>query len=305
MKIVAMLPVKNEAWVLRQCLRSLRFCDEILAIDDDSTDETRLILQEYDCTIVQLDTATKIGWKEYEIRSLLLHEARQHGATHLVAIDGDEMFSDAFVGEARNKIKELATGEALSLPWVNIVDSEHIYEPILTKPFIIHDDGSSQFHKTFMHVPRVPTYVPGKIVDLPYAVLHFQHMHAVRNRYKNIWYMMSELRKGERSAMRINATYRPQRFTRRPYDVATLTTDALPDPATDTKIWQQEQVLQLLIEQGPAYFESLDIWQEPALRERFIAEVGREPKPTIAPSWLLQLNDAKNKLKNWYHAHAN
>lgn len=64
MKIIAMLPVKNEAWCLRQCLQSLTFCDEILAIDDKSTEVYLSILNEFGVTVLPFETTTKVGWKK-------------------------------------------------------------------------------------------------------------------------------------------------------------------------------------------------------------------------------------------------
>lgn len=298
MKIIAMLPVKNESWVLRHCLQSLSFCDEILAIDDNSSDNTKDILEEYHCTIIPLETKTRVGWKEFEIRSFLLTEARKKNATHILAIDGDEMFSDTFVNEARNIISRLNVGESLSLPWLNVVDATHIHKNPSTKPFIMHDDGSSVFKETFMHVPRVPNYVGGKSLDLPYAVLHFQHLNKVRNTFKQVWYMMSELVKGHRHPMRINATYTSNSIHITEYDISKLIDRPLPDPAVDTHIWQRDAVQEMFTQHGIQLFEPLNIWQIPELRDQFIKAIGRNPKPNIAPSWLLTFNKIKNFIKN-------
>ena len=302
MKIIAMLPVKNEAWVLRHCLQSLSFCDEILAIDDNSNDATRAILEEFKCTIIPFDTSVQTGWKEYGIRDFLLREARTRMATHLVAIDGDEMFSDAFVRDARALIETLEKGQSLALPWVNVIDTTHAYAPVAQKIFVMRDDGVSVFREQFLHVPRVPTYRRGIDLHPPYAVLHFQYVNTIRNTYKQIWYMMSECIKGNRSPLRINTMY-DVRMKKIAYPVSLLTQLSLPDPTLDQSMWQKERVLQLFEQYGVGFFEPLDIWHESALREQFIATTGRLPKPVVAPEWLLTVNAWKNKLKNLYHAH--
>ena len=296
-----MLPVKHEAWLLRHCLRSLSFCDEILAIDDHSSDETRAILEEFTCTIIPFDTSTTTGWKEYGIRDFLLKEARARGATHLIAIDGDEMFSDAFVQDARHLMESLEEGQSLALPWVNVIDTAHAYIPMPQKIFAMRDDHVSLFREQFLHIPRVPTYGRGTELQSPYAVLHFQYLNVARNTYKQVWYMMSELIKGERGPLRINTMY-DVRMESAPYPVATLTSTSLPDPDTDKSMWQKERVLQLLEEYGVSFFEPLNIWNVPLLHERFLALMGRSPKPIRAPEWLLMINRWKNQLKNFYHA---
>ncbi len=296
-----MLPVKNEAWVLRHCLRSLAFCDEIIAIDDNSSDETRSILEAFKCTIVPFDTSIKTGWKEYGIRDFLLKEARKRNATHLVAIDGDEMFSDAFVRDGRKLMESLEEGQSLALPWINVIDAAHAYLPMPQKIFAMRDDHTSLFREQFLHVPRVPTYRQGVDVRDPYAVLHFQYMNVDRNTYKQVWYMMSEHLKGERGPLRINTLY-DVRMTKTSYPITTLTATPLPDPTTDKSMWQKERVFHLFKEHGAEFFEPLNIWHVSLLREEFVSATGRQPKAVTAPEWLLRINAWKNRLKNLYHA---
>ncbi|MDQ5981512.1 MAG: hypothetical protein QG570_261 [Patescibacteria group bacterium] len=299
MKIIAMLPVKNESWVLQHCLRSLSFCDEVLAIDDNSDDDTFNILQKFNCSIITIDTKPRVGWKEFEIRSFLLKEARRREATHILAIDGDEMFSDAFVKDARNIISNLKVGESLALPWVNLVDKYHIHSNPTMKPFIMCDDKVSTFKETFMHVPRVPSYKKGATLDLPYSVIHFQHLNKARNTYKRVWYMMSELLNGRRHPIRINATYQYKIPKLIEYPVARLTSQDFPDPKNDRGNWQKDAVYKLSHQHGISFFEPLDIWNIPELHKDFLKENHREPKPVIAPSWLLTINNFKNKLKDF------
>lgn len=293
-----MLPAKNESWVLEHSLKSLSFCDEIIAIDDNSTDSTRDILEKYNCTIVELDTNTKIGWKEYEIRTFLLNIARKHGATHLVAIDADEAFSSEFIKDARNILQKLAPGESLALPWVNIKSSNTIMSPTINKVFAMADDKVSNFEKGFIHIPRVPTNVSTITLDLPYAVLHFQYLNNLRNYYKRTWYMMSELLHKERSAYRINATYSITRELKEtPFDVSQVYKNPLPDPNLDMGIWQKDKVNELFNNHGRAFFEALDIWDNESVLNGFVAENGKKPKPKIPSKIILKLNDLKNQLK--------
>lgn len=298
MKIIAMLPAKNESWVLEHSLKSLSFCDEIIAIDDNSTDSTRAILEKYNCTIVELDTSTQVGWKEYEIRSYLLHVARQRGATHLVAIDADEAFSDQFVKDARDILQKLSPGESLALPWVNIKSADTIMLPTINKVFAMADDRISNFEKGFIHIPRVPVNISNVILDLPYAVLHFQYLNNLRNYYKRTWYMMSELLHKERSAYRINATYSITRELKEtPFDLRPVYNSSLPDPALDLGIWQKDKVYDLFKDYGYIFFEDLDIWDNETVLNMFTKEIGKKPQPKIPSKIILKLNDLKNQVK--------
>lgn len=303
MKIIALLPVKNEAWVLRHCLTSLSFCDEILAIDDSSTDNTLAILKEFNCTLIQFKTDATIGWGEYEIRNHLLQQARKRGATHIVAIDGDEMFSDAFVLNSRNILSSLVPGQVLALPWVNIKSDSEIFSPTETKVFACADDTTIQFKKGFLHIPRVPDTPNIKELTLPNAVIHFQYINILRLEYKKIWYMMSEYEKQTRSALRINATYNSFTHNSEDFEIATITQTPLPDPETDDGFWQKDKVFTILAKRGCKFFEPLDIWNQTELYDMFINEVGTKPRPRKVPRLLMFINRYKNKLVNFFRSH--
>jgi glycosyltransferase involved in cell wall biosynthesis len=299
MKVIALLPVKNEAWVLRHCLSSLTFCDEILAIDDGSTDTTRSILEEYACTILPFQTDAKIGWSEFAIRTHLLLAARERGATHIVALDGDEMFSNLFIKDARSIFSSLQQGETLSLPWIDVVDQNAILTNFVKKVFAFADDGTSEFKPGFIHIPRVPDTNKSKSIDLPYAVLHFQHLNKIRHDYKKIWYMMSEYEKGIRSAWRINTTYHSINYQTIPFAVNTLISVTLPNPAEDSGLWQREKVITILNRKKSLFFEPLDIWYQPDLFDIFYNENHRAPKPQQSSWFIKSINRYKNKVINY------
>ncbi len=45
--VAAVIPVKNSARVVGGALASLRFCDEIVVVDMNSTDDTRAVCERY------------------------------------------------------------------------------------------------------------------------------------------------------------------------------------------------------------------------------------------------------------------
>ena len=47
MRISAVIITKNEEEIIRRCLDSVAFCDEVVLIDSQSTDRTREIAQRY------------------------------------------------------------------------------------------------------------------------------------------------------------------------------------------------------------------------------------------------------------------
>jgi hypothetical protein len=217
-----------------------------------------------------------------------------------VALDGDEMFSDSFVRDARTLLSGLKPGQNLSLPWIDIIDDLSAVTPILSKVFGSADDGHTIFPTGFIHIPRVPDTGQNKQLPLPYAVLHFQYLNTRRQQYKKIWYMMSELEKGTRNALRINITYN-KKHRSGSFDYRTLTTSLLPDEKSDTIFWHRDKILAKLSEKGCSYFEKLDMWQTEELQQIFRTKIGREPKPLRPPTWIYWLNDLKNIPGQWLY----
>lgn len=51
--ITAVILTKNEEKNIEQCLRTLTWCDEILVIDDNSTDKTVILVEKHDVTVFE------------------------------------------------------------------------------------------------------------------------------------------------------------------------------------------------------------------------------------------------------------
>ena len=105
MKLVASLITKNEKEkYLRHCIELLQgFCDEIRAVDDDSTDGTHSLLQEMGVKVFRNDRSM---FYEHEgrARQQLLEWTMEADPTHVLVVDGDELVVDG--DKLRAKILE-------------------------------------------------------------------------------------------------------------------------------------------------------------------------------------------------------
>ncbi len=300
MRIIATLAVKNEEWCLDHCLKSLSFADEIIAVDDNSTDSTLQILKKHNCTIVSFDTRSKLYWREYDTRTMLLQKARELGATHIISIDGDEACSEVFTKNAKDILTKLIPGQPLELEWLNLCSKDTYKQPKIFKSFAFCDDKISGFNQGFIGISRVP--LTNKIkpirVEGGNIIFHFQFINKEQYMYKQVWYMILDLLKGERSAKRINNMYRKTKILAcSKITESERLPSSIPIPQNNN-IWQRDDVFEKIKENGIEKFEPLDIWHIEELKNEFIKKTGRQPVVEKFPTWLIFLNDIKNIIKN-------
>jgi glycosyltransferase involved in cell wall biosynthesis len=106
MKLTCLLPVRNGEEELHEYLLSVTgFADEIIALDDGSTDSTREILE--DCPAVTKIISnprreTYFGWNDYENRSKLLSCAETSNPNWIIWIDADERLEKSDAGVLRH-----------------------------------------------------------------------------------------------------------------------------------------------------------------------------------------------------------
>ncbi len=129
MKLVGMLPVRNEAWCLGLSLRvALLWCDEVVVLLHACTDRSAEIVWE----IMRQEgngrvwVNTAIGdWDEMFHRQCMLQDARTVGATYLAIIDADEvldgnMATMCSTGRFKDIVYGTPPGHILQLPGYNL-----------------------------------------------------------------------------------------------------------------------------------------------------------------------------------------
>jgi len=116
MKLTAIMPARNEAWVLGLSLRAVAlWVDEVVVLNHASTDRTADICREVaDETgkVHVIDEADGV-WREMAHRQRLLTEARSRGATHIALVDADEVLTGNLVLNIRDHIAKLPPGSVL------------------------------------------------------------------------------------------------------------------------------------------------------------------------------------------------
>lgn len=229
MKVIALMLVKNEDWILDYTLTCLRgFVDKIIVLDDRSTDSTLDLLSKHPVTVMKGTIACNKGRK----RSELLRAGRKDGGTHFVWLDADEVFTADLRDDFRGLLKTMVPGQKILLRWLAMWKSPFVFrddESVWSnnfKDFVFCDDHVSDFEQTWTaedlkkwgeflvaatHEPRTPgENKPSNIIRLETygGVMHYQFAPWERFQAKQKWYRYLELIRNPNSATEIIARYR-------------------------------------------------------------------------------------------------
>jgi glycosyltransferase involved in cell wall biosynthesis len=296
MKVIALLPVRNERWILSAYLSSVKpIVDEIIALDDKSSDGSEDYLASNGVRVEHFEC--HLGpYPESLRQQKLLEYGRSEGGTHFVWLDADEALTAPFLSNAREQLSRMRPGDKIVLQWLALWKSIYVYRDDSSvwsnnyKDFIVCDHPSHGFREQFIHCGRTPgpTNEDNTIRLAPDkgAVLHFQFVPWHRFQVKQAYYRCLELVHGHQSPEEINSVYSitfdtaEEGFKEVP--PAWLNGIAIPSDISHLPpAWHLDEILSWFDEYGITYFESLQIWHIPELRAEFLTRVGREPSDVL------------------------
>ena len=165
--ISAIIPTKNEERNIAECIKVLDFCNEILIIDDNSTDNTRELARSLGARVFLRDLKSDFASQ----RNFGLQKAKEQW---ILFVDADER-----VGESlRNEIVQLTNNPAINYSGFQIKR-----EDVLWGKRLKHSEfGKTKLlrlarRNTGIWRRRVHEYwdVKGRIGTLKYSLLHFPH----------------------------------------------------------------------------------------------------------------------------------
>ncbi len=294
MKVIALLPVKNEAWVLPYTLACLSgFCDVILVNDQQSEDNSRDIARRFP-KVVWIDSpdsriCEQARWQLWDV-------ARQYEGSNLLwCTDADELLSPPRIRQFLDAQQDrLASGTVIDSLYCHVWNGPARYRTGLSgyapywKPVAIVDDRRLDYDRSRalpLHEERVPIAAGAprlRAEDAP--VLHLQWLLPNRSQMRQAWYRCREWMQGERGAAAINEFYSitlpTWRVPTAPIPAAWLDGVTLPDASVDREpSWQQADILGWFDTRGIEFFEPLEIWQVPLLQTEFRRRTGRHPRP--------------------------
>jgi hypothetical protein len=197
-KIIVVVPVKNEVWILHTFLQvTSHFADAILLADQQSDDGTPSMAETFPKVTVFNNPST--AYNDATRQKYLIEKARElyPGQHIIIALDADEIASaDSLNCEAWNLLHELAPGTLLYFKKTDLLNKgiDAIDLPDTYYPLGFVDDGLLQHSGKPMHSVRVPTGPPDQpryeVPDILF--LHLQRLRPNTQEAKRRFYQVKE-----------------------------------------------------------------------------------------------------------------
>ena len=230
---------------------------------------------------------------------------REAGGTHFVCLDADETFTNPLVENFQELIPQLQPGEKMSLQWLALWKSYSSYRHDATvwsnnwKDFVVCDDPSLSYnHNQHMHVGRTPVSVSDvnneswrRLENEHGAVMHFQFSAYNNFQLKQCWLRCSELIQEPHNFQGINIKYSItlleqnvglEEMPKSWYDGIVLPKIENFDPEWKDSSFVRADLLpgiyKYFEDYGVEFFENLNIWHVPQLRNYFNKQTGRMPR---------------------------
>jgi hypothetical protein len=178
-EIIGLMITFNEEHFIRYSIENLlRVCDTVLVLDD-STDNTRKILEEYPNVIVYHGEDLPDVKTYRDRRQFLLDTGRLIGNTFVV-IDADEILSEELIRDLNNILPKLDVGQSIFTRWYHVNGGLYSAMNNYTNEFqgiAFRDDGTNYSGRDLVHEDKIPTgwitVARNYIVFGDSALLHF------------------------------------------------------------------------------------------------------------------------------------
>lgn len=227
-KIVGLIAARNEAPMIKNCLKAMAvYTDAIVYLDDVSTDNTLEIVQSLaqECHIEKIIEKKIWNRNEREDKQQLLLEGRAIGGTHFIMLDVDEIILAPCAHNQwlRTIILGLRPGQYIELPFIHAWGSCHEYRnDDLCNPHrwnirkftglqaVFCDDGACTFVNLFcpayhpIHINRIPPNLSCaskiRFNDINKSIMHLKYVDLEETKNKKFWYMCLEyIKRNEQS----------------------------------------------------------------------------------------------------------
>jgi glycosyltransferase involved in cell wall biosynthesis len=297
MKNIVLMPVRNEAWIIRETLENISaWADHIIIADQQSTDATRDIIKKFPKATIVENNATG---HSNAVRWLLLEEARKiTPQSRIWCLDADEQIPHSAIQHIISTTEKYPMNTGFSLDWIQIWKNPQTIRTDWPwsdnhKACIWIDDSTASYDRTMVlndHTNRIPVQ---SIIHIQESLFHLQFLAWQRSQTKQIWYQMRELDAGIKSAFRINRAYIVSKdgswvktLPSRTHNIEGIIfpheTQCSQD---DTE--RRSDIQKLIHKRGVAFFTPLNVWHDETLCRQYKKHLGFYPKQRIIEKIIL------------------
>jgi glycosyl transferase family 2 len=287
MKLICLMPCRNEDWIIGLSARAvLMWVDHLVVLDHASTDDSSRILravqEEHPGRVTVLVEDSPV-WEEMRHRQRMLDEARNLGATHIAMIDADEVLSGQLLLLIRDWYVQIPTGGVFQLPWLALRDNIHtritdgVWGPWQRASCGIRNephwhwtarDGYDFHHRHPMGAtPRWCS--PPQAIQQGTGLMHLQFVSTRRLLAKQALYKMTEVIRwpGRDNTSEINKRYDYAGIDSHRAAVAQMSPAAwwpyaqlMAHLCVHAEPWQERECKRLWAEHGARKFQGLDLY---------------------------------------------
>ena len=281
MKLVALMPARNEDWIIGLSARvALMWCDALVVLDHASHDGTVALIGElvnqHPGRVLYLHRDDP-KWDEMADRQRMLEAARGIGATHIAIVDADEVLTANLVPTIREHVSRLDRQDVLQLPGYNLrgVGQYHTNGVWGRRWFsiVFRDDerlhwAGDQFHHREPFGRYLEPWQP--VPQSAGGILHFWGASERRLRAKHALYKITErLRWPEKPISQIESQYNLAIAAQDSWTFAELHPNWWSEEYTalasrysraHAEPWQVEECRRLIREHGIECFEGLNLF---------------------------------------------
>ncbi|MEK7573052.1 MAG: glycosyltransferase family 2 protein [Patescibacteria group bacterium] len=163
MTISGIVIAKNEQDLIRDCLSSLKFCDEIIVIDNGSTDKTSQIAKEKKANVIEVDTD--------DFSKLRVEGLRNSKSEWVLYVDADERVTEDLAREIKEKLENPGKYIAFKIKRKNFYLGNHEW-PYIERPIKLFRKKNL---KSWIGKLHESPLVEGEVGELNNFLLHFTH----------------------------------------------------------------------------------------------------------------------------------
>jgi glycosyltransferase involved in cell wall biosynthesis len=172
--ISALIIAKNEAAMIENCINSVNWCDEVIVIDDGSTDKTREISESLGALV--------ISFKHNSFSRLREEALKRAKSDWVIYIDADERVTPTLAKEI-NVMIETSNASAFKVQRENIYFGQKFNAGGWQDDWVERVFKRADLKSWFGEVHESPNY-SGSLLNLKTKLTHFTHRDTVSGLHK-------------------------------------------------------------------------------------------------------------------------